>query len=266
MSTATIAVRSQPSSLAHNTRLYANEIKYEFLKTARNRMYSISTISFPIVFYFLFGIANRHAMVGGISIAKYLLASYCCFGVIGASLFGIGVGFANERSQGWLEVKRASPMPALAYITAKLTSCIAFGWIVTAALIILGIMLGGVHLTALNMAALFALVTLGAIPFASMGLLIGLLTPANAAPGIINLIYLPMSFCSGLWMPLQFLPHWLQIVAPFLPAYHFGQMGFEIIGYGNSAAFMGHFYGLLGFTFVFLGLSWLLFNRTDARA
>ncbi|HEX4019942.1 MAG TPA: ABC transporter permease [Acidobacteriaceae bacterium] len=266
MTTAAIAATSQQSSFAHSTRIYAKEIQYEFLKTSRNRMYSISTISFPVVFYFLFGIANRHAMMGDISIAKYLLASYCCFGVIGAALFGIGVGFANERSQGWLEVKRASPMPSMAYIVAKLTSCIAFGWIVTASLMALGIAFGGVHLTMMEIASLFALTTLGSLPFAAMGLLIGLLVPANAAPGIINLIYLPMSFCSGLWMPLQFLPHWVQTIAPFLPAYHYGQMGLEIVGFGNKAAFLGHFNALLGFTFLFLGLSWLLLNRSNGRA
>lgn len=266
MTTATIAAPVHQLSLAHITRLYAKEIQYEFLKTARNRMYSISTISFPILFYFLFGIANRHAVVGGISIAKYLLASYCCFGVIGASLFGIGVGFASERSLGWLEVKRASPMPSMAYIVAKLTTCIAFGWIVTASLIVLGITLGGVHLTVLNIASLFALTTLGAIPFASMGLLIGLLAPATAAPGIINLIYLPMSFCSGLWMPIEFLPHWLQKIAPFLPAYPYGQMGLEIVGYGNPAEFFSHFNALLGFTFLFLGLCWFFFSRSNSRA
>jgi len=266
MTTAAIAARKPHVSRAFSARLYAKEIQYEFLKTSRNRMYSLSTIGFPVLFYFIFGIANRHAMVGGITFAKYLLASYCCFGVIGASLFGIGVGFANERSQGWLEVKRASPMPTMAYIVAKLTACIAFGWMVTGSLIVLGVTLGGVHLEAMDVVSLLALTTLGAIPFASMGLLIGLLAPANAAPGIINLIYLPMSFGSGLWMPLQLLPHWLQKVAPFLPAYSFGQMGLEIVGYGDKAAFIGHLTMLLGFTCLFLGLSWFFFHRADSRA
>ncbi len=48
MTVTAIATSSQQSSFAHSTRIYAKEIQYEFLKTSRNRMYSISTISFPV--------------------------------------------------------------------------------------------------------------------------------------------------------------------------------------------------------------------------
>ena len=49
---------------------------------------------------------------GNVHIAKYMLGGYACFGLIGAALFGIGVGLAAELAAGWLELKRASPMPA----------------------------------------------------------------------------------------------------------------------------------------------------------
>ena len=52
----------------------------------------------------------------GQDISKYLLAGYACSGIVSAALFGIGVGLASERSAGWLELKRASPMPPLTYL------------------------------------------------------------------------------------------------------------------------------------------------------
>ena len=47
---------------------------------------------------------------------------------------------------------------------------------------------------------------LGVLPFCAIGLFVGSLVSGQAAPAIVNLIYLPMAFLSGLWVPLQFLP------------------------------------------------------------
>ncbi len=109
-----------PGSLGRTLRLYLREIRFELLRAARNKPFALSTIGFPTMFYLLFGVLNRgEAMRGGVSVAKYLLASYAAFGMVGAALFGIGVGLALERTSGWLELKRASPMPPFAYLVAR---------------------------------------------------------------------------------------------------------------------------------------------------
>jgi ABC-2 type transport system permease protein len=53
----------------------------------------------------------------------------------------------------------------------------------------------------------------GSLPFSAMGLALGYFTGPNSAPSTINLIYLPMSFCSGLWVPFMFLPKMVQQIA-----------------------------------------------------
>jgi ABC-2 type transport system permease protein len=266
MASTTVTMPDVATPLHYTLRLYSKEAKYEFLKLLRNKGFTLSTIGFPIMFYLLFGVANRHAVPGGFQYSKYLLASYSCFGMIGASLFGIGVGLAMERAQGWLEVKQASPMPTQAYLLAKIASCMGFAFVIVSALLLIGTTLGGVHLTPGEAIRLFGTTLSGAIPFASMGLLLGLLVPSNAAPGVVNMIYLPMSFCSGLWMPIEMLPHWLQKIAPFLPAYHFAQLALHIVGYSRDANMAPHWNALAGFTLLFLGLSWVIFSRRAAKA
>ena len=153
------------------------------------------------MFYLLFGTSNRHNMF-----ARYLMPSYSCMGVVSACLFGIGMGIALERAQGWLELKQASPMPRFAYLAAKTISCAAFALVIVAALVTMGVTLGGVTLTVGEGFKLALVVLAGSIPFTAMGLLVALLVPPNAGPGVINLIYLPMSFASGFWMPVTYLP------------------------------------------------------------
>jgi len=262
---ATAAIRPITLSTPYYLNLFAKETKYEFTKAIRNRMYSLATLGFPIMFYLLFGVTNKNAG-SGLNFARYLVAGYSCFGMIAAALFNLGAGIATERAQGWLELKQASPMPRLAYLGAKVLTSMAFGVIIVTALVTLGITLGGVHITPSQIAHLAAVVVAGAIPFASLGLLLSLLVPPNAAPGVINLIYLPLSFCSGLWMPIEILPHWLQKLAPALPTYHYAQLALNVFGYARSGATLIHWEALAGFTCLMLGVSWLIFTRSEAKA
>ena len=142
--------------LGRTLAIYFKEAKYEFLTRLRLRAYSISTISFPLMFYVLFGLVlnSKDAPVGGIGIATYLIPTYATFGVMGASLFGTASGLAAERGLGWLQVKRASPMPPFAYFTAKVALGMVFSAIVVLLLLLLGITFGGVHMPLLNAAKL----------------------------------------------------------------------------------------------------------------
>jgi ABC-2 type transport system permease protein len=261
MSTNTLALQLPQSSFGYLTRIFAKEIRYEFVKMLRTRAFSLSVLGFPIMFYLLFGSSNR-----GTAYARYLMASYGCMGVVSACLFGIGMGISMERAYGWLELKQASPMPRLAYLAAKIVSSAAFALIIELALIGLALTLGGAHVTTMEALRLIGVDLLGSIPFAAMGLLVAIFVPANSAPGIINLIYLPMSFASGFWMPISVLPHWLQRIAPALPTYHLAQLALSVIGAAQPGPMMPHVQALAGFTLVMFGAAWIIFNRSEAKA
>jgi ABC-2 type transport system permease protein len=262
MATAALTVRPQTLGLGYYAKLFAQETRYEFLKMLRAKAFSLSIIGFPVMFYLIFGVTNHHP-----ESARYLLASYSCFGMVGAALFGLGAGIAMERAQGWLELKQASPMPRIAYLVAKTLTCAAIAMITVALLLLLGLTLGGVTMTALEVVRLIGITLAGAVPFASMGLLISFLVPPNAGPGIINLVYLPMSFASGLWMPIDLLPRWIQRLAPALPSYHYAQLAHNIFGYARPGTTMLlHWEALIGFTCLLLGAAWLVFTRSEAKA
>lgn len=210
-------------------RIYALEAKYELLKMIRLPMYTIPTLVFPLMFYLLFGVALGGRTVGPVSMAAYLLATYGVFGVMGAALFGFGVGVAVERGQGWMLFKRATPMPPPAYFAAKLAMVLLFGTIITGALFTLGATFGEVSLTAGQWAGLAGILVAGAIPLGAFGLAIGSWAGPNSAVGLVNVIYLPMAFASGLWVPIQALPRFFQELAPWLPTYHFAQLALGVL-------------------------------------
>jgi ABC-2 type transport system permease protein len=237
--------------------LYALEARSELLKVLRMPAYSLPTIAFPAAFYLFFGVAFGKQSLGSVNMATYLLATYGAFGVIGASLFGFGVGVASERGQGWMLLKRATPMPPAAYFAAKTAMALCFGVAIVLLLAALGVGLAGVRLPAATWAGLAAALVPGAIPFCAMGLLIGYLAGPNSAPAVVNLLYLPLSFLSGLWIPVQGLPGVLQELATFLPPYHYAQLALKPLGADQGGATWLHVAVLAGFTALCLaGARW----------
>ena len=92
------------------------------------------------MFYVLFGLVlNSKESIGSTNVPTYLIATYGTFGVMGASLFGTASGLASDRGLGWLQVKRASPMPPFAYFAAKVILSMIFSAIVVSLLLVLGI-------------------------------------------------------------------------------------------------------------------------------
>jgi ABC-2 type transport system permease protein len=259
-----MAATSIPATLAIPRRtpgewinVFALEAKYEILKYLRLHIFSMSTLLFPTMFYVLFGIVlpgGGHA--SRTETATYLLATMACYGVMGVAMFSFGVGIAMERGQGWLQVKRASPMPLPAYFLAKIVNAMVFAVAISLLLLAVGVAFGGVRMAPLTALKLISVLVLGSIPFSAMGLAIGYFAKPNSAPAMVNLIYLPMSFCSGLWIPIFLLPKVLQNVAQLLPPYHVAQLALNAIKAGPYPNPVGvHVEALIGVTLLFLGLA-----------
>jgi len=268
MSTAAISL-SRPRierTPGHTAVIYFKEAKYEFLKNLRLRMYTASVLSFPIMFYVLFGLVlNSHQAIGNTSIPTYLIGTYGPFGVMGASLFGTASGLASDRGLGWLQVKRASPMPPFAYFAAKVTTSMIFSSIIVLALFTLGYAFGGVRVSPSVFAEVLGTLVVGSLPFSAMGLALGYFTGPNSAPATINLIYLPMSFCSGLWVPIMFLPKVVQHIALALPPYHLSQLALGIVGAGQHESNATHWEVLAAFTMICLGVARIGFQRDQGK-
>jgi len=247
-------------------RMYLTEARHEFLKLIRIPIFAVSTIALPVMFYVLFGVAFAGGELGGAGATTYMMATYGTFGVIGAALFGFGVSVAVERGQGWMRLKRVSPMPPQAYFVAKLAMSATVSALIIGSLFILGATLGGVRMPAAQWISLGLVLICGALPFSAMGLAFGYLVGPNSAPAMLNVIYLPMAFASGLFIPIHQLPGFVQAIAPALPPYHFAQLALGTIGAaeGGSQAAL-HAVVLLGFTALFLTVAVWGFRRDEGR-
>lgn len=257
--------KSTPQTGRKILNIYALESKTEFLKAFRMPGFTIPSLVFPVMFYVFFGLIFNRSGMGG-QMPTYLLATYGVFGIMGPALFGFGVGVAIEKDQGWLALKQCSPMPISAYFFARIITAMQFAVIIVLSLFLIGGFVGGVQLTTGQWVATLMVLIIGTLPFCALGLWMGLALKGQTAPAVVNLVYLPMAFLSGLWIPIQMFPNALVYTAWALPPFHLAQLVLKIQGNDLGHSWLVHL-GVLGLmTLLFLILAIRSFKRiSDAK-
>jgi ABC-2 type transport system permease protein len=240
-------------------RIYQKEAWYDLINVWRTPGFVVPALAFPVVFYLFFGILFSPS--GATSHAVYMLVTYSCFGIMGPAMFNFATNIASDRTQGWLTLKQLSPMPVAAYLLAKLSTSLLFALIIIILLFGVAVLFGEVRLESNQWGKLALLMLVGTLPFALIGLILGLTLSDKAAPGVVNLIYLPMAFLSGLWLPVTLLPSFLQQLAWLWPSYHLSQLGLKVVGMDQGHPWPLHLAILLLFTGVLVMLSLLVFRR-----
>ena len=156
-------------------------------------------------------------------------------------------------------------MPPFAYFAAKVIVSMIFSAIVVSCCSCWESRWAECACRVAEMARLLGTLVAGSLPFSAMGLALGYFTGPNSAPAAINLIYLPMSFCSGLWVPFMFLPKVVRQIALALPPYHLSQLALGIVGAGNHESTATHWEVLLAFTMICLGMARIGFQRDQEK-
>ncbi len=251
-------------TMPNRVSIYALEVWYEFIRTLRMPSFALPSLLFPAMFYFLFGILMASKQ-GGVKASTYLLCTYLIFGAMGPGLFGFGVGVAVERDRGWLKWRRAVPSLPSAYFASKMLMAMGFAFIIFFELVILAATFGGVQLTLVQWSLLLLVTLLASLPFCALGLVVGTWVNSQSAPAIINFIYLPMAFLSGLWIPLAVLPKWIAAAAPVWPSYHAAQIALKVVGADLGQPLWQHLAYLLGVTTLLLYVALALWSRMKLK-
>ena len=146
-------------------------IRFEILRTFRNRRFFVFSLVFPVLlFYFIAG-PNKDQQLAGIPFAAYYLAGMVSFGTTAAMLAN-GGRIAGERSVGWNRQLRMTPLKASSYFGAKLLASYAMAAVTLILLFVAGLTLG-VHEKVGGLLEMTGYVFVGLIPFAALGIVIG---------------------------------------------------------------------------------------------
>ena len=241
------------------------QARSEFLKLWRIPMFSVPTLLFPILLFLLFGVPNAgETLSNGISVGKYVMASFAAYGVLGIAFFSFGIGVANERGQGWTKLVRATPMPTWVYFAGKVVMALVFATLLLLILFLVAALIAGVRMPLGEWALLAVTLVLGMLPLVTAGFALGYWAGPNSAAAIANLIYLPIAYASGFLMPVQSLPPFVQSLTPYLPPYHYGQLAWRAVGLDDGQVAL-HIVWLIGTAVVFGLLAVWGYRRDNGR-
>ncbi|MGC8484157.1 MAG: ABC transporter permease [Candidatus Baltobacteraceae bacterium] len=206
------------------------QTKVELIRLLRIPWFTIATVVFPVMFYSFFGLEQAHMPYMNATVGLYLLASFSAYAVMSLALFSFGASVAAERGSGATRLMRAAPLRPLAYFAGKCIASLAFGGVAILLLVLFARVTGGAALGLPMLAALLVRLLLGSLPFVALGFAVGYMAGLNASVAILNLITLPLAFASGLFVPIDQLPPFVQAIAPYLPTYHLGQLAWGAVG------------------------------------
>jgi len=186
----------------------ATYVRFELLRTVRNKRSFFFSLAFPIVMYFLLALPNKnnHDFGGTAGHPTHLFApQYYMIGLLGfggmiAVLSG-GARIAAERAVGWNRQLRLTPLSPRTYFRAKVLT----GYLLAAIGIVLlyasGIGLG-VRMPAGEWLRMTGLVLIALAPFAALGIALGhLLTVDSMGPAMGGITSL-FAFLGGTWFPI----------------------------------------------------------------
>lgn len=186
----------------------------------RTPSYVVFTMAFPTLFYAFFGLPNASQP----ATSRLMMASFAAYAVIGIALFQFGVSIAQERASSWEAFQRMLPVSSGVRLAARVMSALVFAAAAAGLVILVAVLFGK---PGLSMGMLFSLVgglLVGVIPFALLGIALGYFSSEKAAVPLANLIYLPLAFVGGLWIPPQFLPKAVAAISPYVPTRSFGDI------------------------------------------
>lgn len=192
--------------------------------------FSVTGLALPVMFFGFFGLPNVHRNLGGVDAGLYILGSLAAYSVSQMMVFNFGITVANERAAKQDLLTRATPLPAWVYLLSKVFVAAAFALLALLILIGFAEVAGGVRMPLGTFLNLVLRLLLGSICFIALGFAIGYAFSASAAPAVTNLVYLPLAFASGIFIPLSQMPDFIQKVAPWLPTYHYGQLAWSLVG------------------------------------
>jgi ABC-2 type transport system permease protein len=190
----------------HNLRLLAHQVRYEQLSFWRNPQSAVFTFVFPVVFVTiigaLFGSGGGSLYFYGLSPLQYYILTIAGVSVLGSCYGQLAVALSIRRQNGILKRVRATPLPAWGYFSGLLAHCVLVSFVDVALIIGVG-RLYGVPLPT-HWLAIAATLALGAASFCALGVAVAsVISNAEAAPAVAQLLLFPLLFLSGTYMPVH---------------------------------------------------------------
>ena len=202
-------------------------LRYEILRTFRNRRFLLFSLGFPLVLFLVVAGSNRHATLDGISFPLYYMTGMTAWGAM-VAVVSSGARIAAERQTGWTRQMRITPLRTRSYFGSKVVSGYLMAALSLAVLYAVGSFMG-VRLSAGQWLTMTGLLLAGLVPFTVLGILLGHLLTADSVGPALGGVTAVLALLGGAWGPLATRGVLLDVVKC-IPSYWLVQAGKTALG------------------------------------
>jgi len=177
-------------------------------------------ILFLVIFIALFG-NGRVPLGDGVTVktSTYYIPGLTAFGIISAAYASLVVSVVRQRESGILKRRRATPVPAFVPIAGRALVAVVAALLMCALLLGIGAVFYNSPLPTHTIPGVAIATAVGAATFCCIAFAVAsFVRNADAAQPVVQLTLLPLSFISGIFVPLTNVPTWLANLASFFPA------------------------------------------------
>lgn len=197
-------------------------LRYEVLRTWRNRRFLLFSLVFPLVLFLAVAGPHKHVVVDKISFPLYYMTGMIAWGSM-VAVISSGARIAAERAVGWTRQLRITPLPTWSYFAAKIFCGYMMAILSMVVLFGAGSLIG-VRLDASQWLVMIGLLLVGLVPFAIMGIMFGHLLKLDSLGPAIGGVTALFALLGGAYGPLITNGFLFKIVK-ILPSYWLVQAG-----------------------------------------
>jgi ABC-2 type transport system permease protein len=187
----------------------------------RDKMAVAFIFGLPSILLVLLGsIFGGQAAAHGVTVGQLFTAGMIAGGIMSTSFQYLAISIATERENGMLKRLSGTPMPRAAYFAGKFVQVLMCTVAETVLLMAVGIIFYHLHLPTSpgrwwTLAWVFLL---GSATCALLGIAASSVPrSAASASAVITLPFTVLNFISGVYVPFNDIPHWMQVLGSFFP-------------------------------------------------
>jgi ABC-2 type transport system permease protein len=210
--------------------LVLTQTRYALTSTSRNPRAVVFSLLFPVILLVMFNEifikSGDTVKVAGETVSG---SAYFTAGMIAYSLGLLCftqplVALTAQRERGQLKRMRGTPVPSWTFITAQVLRSVLLAAVVGAVMLTMGVVFWNVDLTAETLPGFTIMLLLGTGSLCALGVaMTAFTTTEDTASSIGPFTMVMLSFISGIFIPIDQLPSWLQEIGRIFPLYHLTQ-------------------------------------------
>lgn len=208
-------------------RLALVHARFQLLETIRVPISVVGSAFFPAAAMIFFVVPYAGKDPRG---ATFATASMVVFSVMSSNIFQYGVGVAEDRAQPWDPYTRTlgtGPGPRFA---GRVLAGLALTYLSLIPVVIIAAVWTSATITLPEFTAAALTVLVAAVPFTLLGLTIGYWLPSKAAIVVAQVVFFPLAFGGGLLTSPDTEPHFVRLVAPWLPTRGVAELMWSAVG------------------------------------